>query len=392
MYLFGAIVVISICWAWLNVHWVRVTRRVNSRHVQVGYFFEEQLTLQNTGPLPKLWIELKDLSNLPYHRASRVLSTIGRRQQRDWVLRTPCYQRGRFTLGPVSVISSDPFSLFLFKKDLPDFTSHVVVFPLVVDLPTFQPPVGELTGGEVIQRRTHYVTTNVAGIREYAFGDSFNRIHWPSTARTGRLIVKEFELDPLADVWLFLDMAQNVQAGLTYAQLQPPPLPRVHWEKLPKFSLPPSTEEYGVTIAASLSHHFVQQNRALGLITYANAQHREIAQSDRGERQLSRIYEILAVTQAGGLIPLAELLTMEGIRLSRSTTAIIITPSVAPEWVAAARHLADRGIRVIAVLIDPASFGAPVSSFNVEVELVAQHIPHYIVRQGDNLAQVLGRK
>jgi hypothetical protein len=55
---------------------------------------------------------------------------------------------------------------------------------------------GLLSGGEALRRRTHYVTTNASGVRDYAPGDSFSRIHWRSTARRNRLIVKEFELDP----------------------------------------------------------------------------------------------------------------------------------------------------------------------------------------------------
>jgi uncharacterized protein (DUF58 family) len=260
---------------------------------------------------------------------------------------------------------------------------------MAYDLPGFHPPVGELTGGEATRRRTHYVTTNVSGIRDYAFGDSFNRIHWPSTARTGRLMVKEFELDPMADVWVFLDMEQRVQAGLTYDEILPPHLPEVHWEKLPEFKLPPSTEEYGVVVAASVSKHFLNQNRAVGLITYADAHHREIAQNDRGERQLTRIYEMLAVCQAHGAIPLGEVLVAETMHLSRNTTAIIITPAIDAEWVAAARHLMARGVRVTAILIDPGSFGMPYNSFDTEIELTASHIPHYVVREGDRLDVVL---
>ena len=257
-YLFGGILALSFLWAWLNLHWVRVSRQVRSRHLQVGNFVEERLVVENTGPISKLWLELKDYSDLPLHRASRVVSNLKRKQMQSWHVRTPCYQRGRFRLGPISLASSDPFGLFQLKKDLPDsFTSYVVVYPLAVDLPDFQPPVGELTGGEATRRRTHYVTTNVSGIREYAFGDSFNRIHWPSTARTGRLMVKEFELDPMADVWVFLDMEQRVQAGLHYQEIVPPALPEVPWEKLPELELPPSTEEYGVVIAASISKHFL---------------------------------------------------------------------------------------------------------------------------------------
>jgi uncharacterized protein (DUF58 family) len=389
-YLFGAILILSYLWAWLNVHWVRVTRQTQVRQVQVGKHFEERFILENTGPLPKLWIELKDESDLPGHRASRVISNLAGRRQQSWHIRTACYQRGRFTLGPITLFSSDPFGLFLLKKDLPhSFISHVVVFPMAVDLPEFQPPVGEQTGGEVMQRRTHYITTNVSGIRNYVPGDSFNRIHWPSTARTGQLMVKEFELDPMADVWIFLDMEKRVQVGPSYTELKPPPLLEVHWEILPKFELAPSTEEYAVAIAASLSKHFLAQNRAVGLITYANAYHREIAQSDRGERQLTRIYEMLAVTQAHGAIPLAEVLAAETLRLSRNTTVLIVTPAIDSEWVAATRHLIDRGVRATAIVIDPGSFGMPYNALELEIELTASYIPHYMVHKGDPLEQAL---
>jgi uncharacterized protein (DUF58 family) len=158
---------------------------------------------------------------------------------------------------------------------------------------------------------------------------------------------------------------------------------------LPSFELAPSTEEYAVAVAASVSKYFLTQNRAVGLITYANAYHREIAQSDRGERQLIRIYEMLAVTQAHGSIPLAEVLAAETLRLSRNTTVIIVTSAIDPEWVAVARHLLDRGVRVTAIVIDPGSFGMPYSSLEIEIELTASYIPHYVIHQGDALEQAL---
>lgn len=389
-YLSGAILLFSFLWAWLNLHWVRVTRQTRANHVQAGGFIEERLMLTNTGPLPKLWIELKDDSNLPLHRASRVVSNLRAKSQQSWHVRTPCYRRGRFTLGPITLFTSDPFGLFLLKKELPkNFTTHVIVYPMAVDLPAFQPPVGELVGGESLRRRTHYITTNVSGVREYAFGDSFNRIHWPSTARTGRLMVKEFELDPVADVWIFLDMERRVQAGPRYDELPIPKLPEVHWERLPDFELPPNTEEYAIAAAASISKHFINQNRNVGLVTYANAQHRDMAQGDRGERQLTRIYEMLAVTQAHGSIPLAEVLAAEMMSLTRNTTVIIVTSSTDLEWISAAHNLSNRGVRVTAVLVDPGSFGMPFNSLEAEIELTASHIPHYVLHKGDKLDQAL---
>ncbi len=389
-YLFGAILFFSFLWAWLNLHWVRLTRQTRASQVHVGGFIEERLIVKNTGPLPKLWLQVKDSSALPLHKSSRVVSNIGPKRQQSWHVRTPCYLRGRFMLGPITLFSSDPFGLFPLKKDLPEnFVSYVVVYPQAVGIPGFQPPVGELIGGEALRRRTHYVTTNVSGIREYVFGDSFNRIHWASTARTGRIMVKEFELDPVADIWLFLDMEKRVQAGVLYDQITLPALPEVHWEKIPEFELPPSTEEYAVAATASLSRHFIQQNRNVGLITYSDNQHREVAQSDRGERQLTRIYEMLAVTQANGNIPLAEVLAAETMRLSRNTTVIIVTSSTELDWVAAARNLNSRGVRVTVVLINPGSFGVPYNTLDVELELTTNHIPHYVINHGDKLEMAL---
>jgi uncharacterized protein (DUF58 family) len=203
------------------------------------------------------------------------------------------------------------------------------------------------------------------------------------------MMVKEFELDPIADVWIFLDMERRAQAGLSYNELPLPKLPEVYWEKLPEFKLAPSTEEYAVTIAASLAHHFTRQNRNVGLITYANTQHRDVAQCDRGERQLTRIYEMLAVTQAYGTIPLAEVLAAEAMRLSRNTTVIAVTPSVELSWAIAARNLSNRGVKVTGIVIDPGSFGAPYNSTELEVELTASHIPHYVVHYGDPLEEAL---
>jgi len=334
-YLLGAILIASFAWAWLNVHWVKVTRLTRARRSQVGERIEEHFIAENTGRLPKLWLELKDHSNLPAHRASHVISGLGGKQRRTRVVRTMCLRRGRFRLGPITVVSGDPLGLFTMQQQLP-LTSHLVVYPRTLPLPYFQPLLGEITGGEAIHRRTHYVTTDVAGAREYAPGDSFNRIHWPSTARTGRLIVKEFELDPMADVWVILDMDRNAHVGADYDDLPELSVPEVPWEGWQIPDIDPSTEEYSIVVAASLVQHFLRQDRSVGLITYPDASHCELAQSDRGERQEDRLLEILAVMHPHGSISLDQVLIAEGARFNRNTTLIIVTPSIRPEWVAAA--------------------------------------------------------
>ena len=106
-----------------------------------------------------------------------------------------------------------------------------------------------------------------------------------------------------------------------------------------------------------LAQYFVEKGRALGFVTYSP--YREIVQPDRGPRQLTRILEILAIARSETQFSLRQMLALEAGYLGRGTTAIIVTASTDPGWAAEAHTLSRRGIRVIAVLVDPQSFGAP---------------------------------
>jgi uncharacterized protein (DUF58 family) len=377
-YLLAAIIVLSFLWAWINIRWVQLNRQTRARRSQVGKPAEEKFSLHNLSWFPKLWLEVRDHSSLPSHQASQVLNAVGPGRWRDWAVRTTCRERGLFRLGPVTLSTGDPFGLFLFSRHL-DQTSPIVVYPATVELRAFSPPIGRLTGGDAVRRRTHYVTTNVAGVRDYAPGDSFSRIHWPSTARKDRLIVKEFELDPTADIWLFLDMHRDVQAGLHLRDAEPiVELPALFQPRRRKMLLQPTSEEYAVTATASLAQHFIRQNRAVGLVAYA--QRREILPADRGQRQLTKILEALAVLRAQGSVPLMQVLAVESDRLGRGMTMVIVTPSPDDRWVLITRDLSRRGLRSIAVLVDPASFGRPVTIEQPLALLRASNTPAYVVR------------
>lgn len=388
-YLILAIVVLSFFWAAYSVATFRLERKLITPRAQVGRVAEERFLVHNTGRFTKIWIAVHDESELPAHRVSRVLNALRAGVRWSWSVRTLCRRRGRFRLGPITVSSGDPFGMFLFQRRLPNTTTTITVYPATVDLPTFAPPMGHLPGGDALRRRTHHTTTNVAGTREYAPGDSFNRIHWRSTARMERLIVKEFELDPAADVWIFLDMERGVQAGSwweeTWDSRDLSPL----WFGARLTRLPPNTEEYNVTIAASVAKYFLRQQRAVGLVAYGHQ--REVVQPDRGERQLNRLLEVLAVLRAEGRIPFEGVLAVEGARLGRHLTLVAITPSAEIAWVKSLREMKRRGLRTIAVMPDLKTFGGLGDTRAAAAELLASGIPAYVVRAGDDLRAVLSQ-
>ena len=115
-YLLLAISVLSFFWAAYSILTFEFERRLVTPRVHVGRLAEERFLVRNTGRFPKIWIELQDDSELkPYH-ASRVLNALRPGARWGWSVRTPCRQRGRYRLGPVTISAGDPFGLFILDR------------------------------------------------------------------------------------------------------------------------------------------------------------------------------------------------------------------------------------------------------------------------------------
>jgi uncharacterized protein (DUF58 family) len=377
-------------WAWskLSLRGVVLERRTRSRRAHVGQVFEERFRVENNGRVPQLWLQIRDRSDLPGSRGSRILTLVGAREHRSYRVRTRLVQRGIFSLGPTEIVSGDLFGLFPVSRRVPSEGS-LLVYPMMVEIQTFPSPPGLLPGGEALRRRTHQVTPNAAGVREYVPGDSLNRIHWLSTARRDELIVKEFELDPMAQIWIFLDAEAGAQAEEPYS----PPSEAVEatWSPWKEIQLPPSTEEYGVSIAASLARHFIRRDRAVGLVSY---QHRsggapEVLPPDRGGRQFGKILEALAPLEADGSLSISALVTAHAQHIPRGSTVIIITPSVHREVALAADMLAQRGLRPVVVLLDAATFGGSEGTTKLADAVAALRVPVCVVGKGEDLVTAL---
>lgn len=378
-YLLLALLVLSYVWARSNLWGVRVEREIFTHRTQVGEEARERLTIRNLWPLPKLWIELQDHSDLPQHSSGFVAYLPGH-DRRRWTARTPCTIRGKFTLGPATLCSGDPFGIFRLERMVAG-TSEVLVYPRTLPLPGFTLPSAELPGGQDVKSRTFHVTPNVSTIRDYQPGDSFNRIHWRSTARTGQLMVKEFELDPTAEVYIVLDMQERVQQHLA-----PQHGARMTHQGR-EVRLVESTEEYGVQAAASIARHLLGQNRTVGFVSWG--QHREVIPAERESRQLFKILEALAVLRAHGAQPLAEVLAAESVRFGRNCTLVIITASLDERWIVSLQHLLYRGVRAVVVVVDAHSFGGWHDTLTIQARLAEFRVPTYCFAQGQPLADAL---
>lgn len=405
-YAWIALLTVAFVWSRIAASGLRLRRDPFSSRGQVGHIFRERFTLFNDSRWTKLWVEVGDLTRIPGYRAtaltglglvgpsdlvghqgSYVADNLVHGQRETWDVRTICTRRGRYPLGPTVIRTSDPFGLFPVSKRLA-VRQNIVVLPPIVPVRAVGVPSGRLSGGEAIRQPTHQLTPNASTIREYAPGDSLNRIHWKSTARMRRLIAKEFEFDPLADVWVLVDAWHRAhrEGSRLEGRVEPYAGPFPSPDD-PTAGLPQSTMDYTATIAASLAYHFIQNDRNVGLIAYART--RLVMQPSRGRPQLQKILESLAVIDSDGTYPVDEVAKIEGPRIPRSTTVFLISPSSDPEVVEAVAALRALQKNPHLILIDPLSFGGRDGNAELAKDAARRGVRTTLVSYGDPLQNVL---
>jgi len=375
------ILVVNGLWAGLSILGIDLQRVSRGNRKQVGEVFSENFEVMNHSFIPKAWIKVSDQADLPGGTGSRVLTWVGGRRSRTYVAYNFLRRRGWFTLGPTQLETGDILGLFLLKKNI-ESHSRLLVIPHTVNIQSFPAPFGMLTGGKALRQKTLEVTPYAAGVREYVQGDPLKRIHWPSSARKQKLIVKEFEKDPLAEVWIFLDARSSVHYHQESKRGSDPD--EFWWlKKNQTFALPPDTEEYAISIAASIAKYYINQTREVGLVSAG--QNYAILPAERGERQLGKILEMLAVLQAEGEMPLWGLVSSQLSHLARGSTIIIITPSSDLRLMTVIVELIQRGLMPVVILIDQISFGGNDSPEELESRLVNHGILTFSVREGEDL-------
>lgn len=350
-------------WSRLNLRGLEVTVQRPTDRLQEGGHFEERITVTNRSFFTKLWLEVEDLSDLPGHTSRRII-TVAPRSERSFRTVSCCGRRGLYRIGPVRVTAGDPFGFFRAVRHFGE-PQHVLVYPRAIELPAYSVPPAHLPGEGRFRRPTNALTPNAASVRDYRPGDSLNRIHWRSTARTGKLMVKLFELDPTSDIWVVLDLHGPAQAG----------------------EGDDGTEEHGVRIAASVARYFLSASRNVGFLAYGKRFHLE--EPERGVPQYTRILEALAIARAEGDVPLGDLLNRESRRFGRHSTVIVITPSTDESWVAALQMLIGRGVKLAVILLEPRTYGDDRDALLLYGALTAAEVQTHLIKRRDDLAATL---
>jgi uncharacterized protein (DUF58 family) len=180
-----------------------VTRRPPPR-IHAGQPFLMEVAVANAKPKRASYsIEIEDLiAGVPLDKKCYFLKIPPGRTQRTSYRHT-FLRRGAYTIDGVRIATKFPFALFRKSRDVKAVT-ELVVFPALV--PVTPPPPRAPTRGDAIASRIGR-RGEFFGLREHRRGDDRRDIHWKSSARTGRLLVREYEDELAREVTIAVDNA-----------------------------------------------------------------------------------------------------------------------------------------------------------------------------------------
>jgi uncharacterized protein (DUF58 family) len=350
-----------VAWAWprLAIRGIKVERSLQAGTPTVGEPFEETFVASKRSILPAPWVEVSDLSRMGDYQPGRVVS-LGRKPV-TWVARGVYRQRGWVTFGPTQVRVSEPFGFFRCERRLGQ-RQQVLVYPRVRPLPDLMMPASQHAGTSERHGQWADYPPETGGVRDYAPGDSFARIHWPLSLHHERLMSKTFEQPLTADLWVVLDLDRRVHFG--------------EGEE--------STLEYAVSLAASVAIQVHDKGRRVGLV--ANDGRGTMLEPHRMVRQDRMIMDYLAIARADGSQSLARAMAWDRIRRLPRRALAVITPSADPGWMRSVQAVRGRGTALIAFYIDATSFGAPGPNLSFDLGSDADL---YVIRKGDDFTRLM---
>lgn len=275
-------------------------------------------------------------------------------------------RRGVFTIGPLTAKFGDPFDVALLTREL-DPGELLTVAPAAVGLPEMSLTGGRGQDGSRMTRQQANPSDDDVMTREYRHGDPLRRVHWPATARQGKLMVRAEESVTTPEAALVLDQRLWAYGGAAK-------MPR----KADTLATTPAFE-WAVTAAVSIAAHLLERSYSLRVL---DDQGRPGFQSSRSAHEPDRedfsgqsgalavaqslaALELAAAAQARTEVqsPLADALADKLIQTRRRGPVIAVTGLLtdADAMVLAAAAEAADGAYALVVCPDPARVAGPLN-------------------------------
>ncbi len=193
---------------------ISVGRRLGSGAVHDGDTMSVTLLLRNRGGRPVRHLQVTDnVESLG--AADFEIGVVDAEEAVTTSYRVQCRPRGLYRVGPTVTTASDPLGLA--ERVIPGGpTDTLIVYPRVEALSGLpvvrgQDPSMAAARPEQAQRGGEDFFT----LREYQRGDDLRRVHWPSSARTEELMIRQLETPWQSRALVLLDVRSEAYESNT---------------------------------------------------------------------------------------------------------------------------------------------------------------------------------
>jgi uncharacterized protein (DUF58 family) len=279
-----------------------------------------------------------------------------------WLGRLP---RGHFALSDARLVLGDHLGLESISRAVDPSGFAVVVHPRLVEVETLFSEAGRMGGHgrRLLLRRP--AGFDLHSVREYTQGESLRRVHWPTTARTGQLMVKELEDAPRDSVAVVLDCDPGGAAGVP----------------------PDSSFDAAVRAAGSVLRHHVARARKSTLVT--TGKDGVVQPISALEGDFDAALGILAAAEPNSLHGIASWLAELERRAHDAGEVVIVTANLEPAATEAILGAAARRLVSVVWIDAPSYVGKPTRAATGPLRLAAAGVPVAVVRQGEDLTTAL---
>lgn len=272
--------------------------------------------------------------------------------------------RGRFPFSDARLVLGDHLGLETVTLPV-DASGAIVVHPRLVELSALFSEAGRQgsDGRRLMLRRP--AGFDLHSVREYEQGESLRRVHWPTTARRGQLMVKELDDAPRDAVVVLLDCDPSGDVG----------------------DPPDSSFDAAVRAAGSIVRVYAVRGRRSTLVTTsASPAAVDVCSLDGDFRA---VLDTLAAVEPDAGYPLRRALAHDDARVARAGELVVVTATLDPASLRALVAAATRRLLSVVWVDAPSHAGRPTPTLPGLLQLTAAGVPVAVVRRGADLAAAL---
>jgi len=294
----------------MNIEELRVHRELEKEKIFKDDFVHVKVIIENTGKNGFDFLEIRDYFSPQLFRLilgeNFITTRIGPKDivKFSYVLEPKV--RGEYPLGPLSVTVKDRLGFNSLERIIPDSVTDILVYPPYEDIKRI-----EILGSKrslqlnygVQRSKQKGLGSEFYGMRKYVFGDQFRLIDWKASARTQKLIVKEFESERDVTIMIIVDSSETMAGG----------------------AIENTKFEYSVRACMLLTKVALTRRDNVGIFTFSDKKNFNLLKPGSGDDFFYRVLDFIAKVKPQGKCKMVEAMGFFTRRFNKRSLIFIIS-------------------------------------------------------------------